>query len=70
MNNESVDISSQLKIAQINKGINNKALAKRLNVSPQRVTDWRRGEGITTSNLVKLSKIFGFASLADFFKLR
>ena len=52
-------IGAEIRIAQVKAGITNRELAKRLGISPQTVSNYRKAEDIKLSTLREICKALG-----------
>ena len=54
-----MNIGQEIRIAQTKAGITNRELAKRLGISPQTVSNYRKAEDIKLSTLREICKALG-----------
>ena len=52
-------IGAEIRIAQVKAGITNRELAKRLGISPQTVSNYRKAEDIKLSTLAAICQALG-----------
>ena len=52
-------IGEEIRIAQVKAGITNRELAKRLGISPQTVSNYRKAEDIKLSTLAEICQALG-----------